>query len=330
MEIAILKLGALGDVLRTTSILVRAHPLVAEVRTVEPEDDEELGNLGETLRGRFDRILSLDDELALCRLATAMAGDPTSGRLSGAYVDEQGERRYTPDVAPWFDMGLLSVLGKEEADRLKLANRESHAQIYARMLGIEPGEPRLELEADVVARARAFVAARGVDGSVPLIGLNTGAGGRWESKRLPVDRAADLALELHARRDGRVALLLLGGPGEAERNAAILRAVGDRALLVDAGTDHGLLEFAALVYRCDLLVTSDSLALHVAVARRVPTVAFFAPTSAVEIDLHGRGEKVRSTSPDYGSYRSDADTSTLTVERLADAVERVLAAHAGG
>ena len=76
------------------------------------------------------------------------------------------------------------------------------------------------------------------------------------------------------------------------------------------------MEFAAIVRGLDLLLTSDSLALHVAVAGRVPVVAFFAPTSAAEIELYGRGEKVVSTSPDYCNYRKDADTSTLTAENL--------------
>ncbi len=53
-------------------------------------------------------------------------------------------------------------------------------------------------------------------------------------------------------------------------------------------------------------------------------VAFFAPTSAAEIELYGRGAKVASTAPDACSYRPDADNSTVTVERLLDAIARVL------
>jgi hypothetical protein len=74
--------------------------------------------------------------------------------------------------------------------------------------------------------------------------------------------------------------------------------------LVDGGTDNGLLRFAALVSLCSLLITSDSLALHVALARDVRTVAFFAPTSAAEIELYGLGEKVVSTARDYCSYKA--------------------------
>jgi hypothetical protein len=67
----------------------------------------------------------------------------------------------------------------------------------------------------------------------------------------------------------------------------------------------------------------------VATALEVPVVAFFAPTSAAEIELHGLGEKVVSTSSDYCSYARDVDRSTLTVERLVAASLRVLDGQVG-
>lgn len=347
-SILILKTGALGDVLRTTSILpglrerergaaiewvtapaavdlVGGSSSLAAVHVVSPGDAEGLERLGEDLAVRaFDWVISLDDEEPLCRLASRVAG---GGRLSGAYWDErEGCARYTEDVAPWFDMGLLSVHGKEVADRLKLENRRSHPELYAAMLGISMGRPELPLPEAALAFAAEFTERHGLDASVPLIGLNTGAGGRWISKQLPEERVVDLAREVHAALGGKVRFLLLGGPEEGERNERILAGLRTaRGLsVVDAGVANSMLEFAALVDRCTLLVTSDSLALHVAIARRVKIVAFFAPTSAAEIELYGLGEKVASTAPDYCSYRKDADNSTLTAERLCAAVVRVL------
>lgn len=352
MDLAILKTGALGDVVRTTSILpglvqrhapatitwvtaegavdlVATHRLVDRVCTVDPGSAESLAALERRLAGtRFDRVLSFDDEEPLCALATRLAGG-RPGVLSGAYLDPEGRRTYTPDTAPWFDMGLLSVHGKEEADRRKLANTESHAAIFARMLGIEMGRPELFLPDEACAFATSFVARHELDELGPLVGLNTGAGGRWESKKLPEDKtialAEDLAARLRAAGTATPAFLLLGGPEEGERNARIGAGLEGRVRWVDGGTRNALLDFAALIDRLDLLVTSDSLALHLAVAREVPVVAFFAPTPAAEIELYGNGVKVASTAPDYASYRRDADTSTLTVERLAEACLGVLA-----
>lgn len=348
--ILVIKTGALGDVLRTTSILpglrartgapvawvtahgaadlVRGHPLVDELVSVDPKSASEIDALADALRERrFSWVISLDDELPLCRLASRVASD----RLSGAHLDARGERAYTRDVAPWFDMGLLSVHGKEEADRRKLANERSHPAIYADMLGIAMGEPELPLPEDALERAREFASAHELEAQRPVVGLNTGSGGRWVSKQLSIERTVELARSLHAALAGRVGFVLFGGPEEEERNralAAALRAAPEGIAFADAGTGNALLDFAALVGLCDLLVASDSLALHVAIARRVPVVCFFAPTSAAEIELFGRGEKVRSTAPDYCSYRPDADASTITVERLRAACLRVLASSA--
>ncbi|MEQ1892756.1 MAG: glycosyltransferase family 9 protein, partial [Planctomycetota bacterium] len=210
------------------------------------------------------------------------------------------------------------------ADRRKLANRSSHPAIFARMLGIEMGEPELELSREVCAFVADFARRTELDGHGPVIGLNTGSGGRWESKKLSEERTIELARALTDEL-GRATFLLCGGPEEEERNAAIGRGLTRAGVRwVDAGTENGLLEFTALVARCRLLVTSDSLALHLALTQKVPVLAFFAPTPAHEIEFYGRGEAVCSTAADYASYRRDADTSTLTVARLLPAALRLL------
>lgn len=342
-SIVVLKTGALGDVLRTTSILpglarahrgaaivwvtapdaadlVRGHPLVTRVVTADPARDDFVERAAEQLRDEpMDRVLSFDDERSVCRLASRLVPDAHAEgqRLSGAYEAPDGTLRYTPDTAPWFEMGLLSEHGIERADELKRANRRSHPEIFAAMLGIDAGAPRLEIDAAARRTADAWWAQQeSVLGSLPRVGLNTGAGGRWTSKRLPVDRTARLARAIHAARDGDVAFVLLGGAAEAERNVRLASELANDVAWVDAGANRSVQEFAAIVDGLDVLVSSDSLALHIAVARAVPVVCFFAPTSAAEIELEGRGTKVASTAPDACSYRPDADTSTLTVERL--------------
>ncbi|MEW6074494.1 MAG: glycosyltransferase family 9 protein [Planctomycetota bacterium] len=349
MRILILKTGALGDVLRTTSILsglharhpgcrvswlvaegaedlVRHHPLVAAVHSVRPEDPSSVAAAGQKLGAEaWDRVLSFDDEVPLCALASRLSGGGDPAILSGAYLDAEGRPAYTPDTAPWFDMGLLSRFGKAEADRRKAANRESHPALFARMLGIAPGEPALPIPAAALRRAAAWMARAGLEAAGAVVGLNTGAGGRWDAKRLPVGRTIALAERIARDSSAAVAFVVLGGPEEAARQAEILRGLAGRVRAVDGGTENSLLDFAARIDRLDLLVTSDSLALHVAIARRVKVLAFFAPTSAAEIELYGRGEKVASTAPDSCSYRPDADTSTLTVERLAPPALRLLA-----
>jgi len=363
-EILIIKTGALGDVLRTTAVLrglaqrhagaritwltatgalelVEHHPCVARALGVDLRSEQALESCARELeRGAFARIVSLDDELPLCALATRLdARARAAGSenvLVGAHLRPDGVRAYTANAAAWFDMGLLSVHGKQRADELKLLNRRSQPAIYAEMLGIAMGEPELPLAAAQLEQARIELAQRMASaraslrpGQRPLIGLNTGAGGRWESKKLSIERTVELAEQLARALRGEVDFLLLGGRDERKRNDAILALARTRAglgaaTLVDGGTEHSLLGFAGLVDALDLLVTSDSLALHVACARRVPVVAFFAPTSAAEIEFYGRGEAVCSTSADYCSYRADANNDSITPERVAAAALRWL------
>ncbi len=346
-RILIIKTGALGDVLRTTSILpgladrfsdlhitwltahgarrlVEGHRLVDTVLSVDPGDEAEITALGQTLTSEsFDWVLSLDDEEPLCRLASAQA----TSKLTGAFLTEQGGRDYTNDVAPWFDMGLLSHLGKQAADRLKVVNEESHPAIFARMFGIDTGQPDLDLAESDLAGAQAFFDSNGLADGHPVIGLNTGAGGRWTSKTMALPEVVNCMQALHRALAGNCHFLILGGVAEAVRNQEImLRAssLGEPLHVVDGGENNSLGAFAALVDRLHLLISSDSLALHMAIARCRPVVAFFAPTSAAEIELYGLGEKVISTSADYCSYQKDADNSSITGERVAQAAMRTL------
>ena len=66
---------------------------------------------------RSDNLLFSPDgsQVTLVDWQGAGVGPPS---FDLAYFDtSEGRRAYTADVAPWFDMGLLSVHGKEEADR---------------------------------------------------------------------------------------------------------------------------------------------------------------------------------------------------------------------
>jgi hypothetical protein len=55
-------------------------------------------------------------------------------------------------------------------------------------------------------------------------------------------------------------------------NAALLNGICD-AGVIDGGCDHALREFGAVLTLGDVVVTADSLALHIATALGVPAVA---------------------------------------------------------
>jgi heptosyltransferase-2 len=122
-----------------------------------------------------------------------------------------------------------------------------------------------------------------------LIGINPGAGRVFANKAWRPEGYVELMGEV----GGRVAdarFLLLGGADEAGLIGRLRAAGGARALSV--GTHHPLGVFAALIERCGVVVSGDTLAMHLAVGVGRRSVAIFGPTCPQEIDLFGLGEKI--------------------------------------
>ncbi|HTT67768.1 MAG TPA: glycosyltransferase family 9 protein [Gemmatimonadales bacterium] len=350
MHVALIKLGALGDVVRTTSLVpglkrldpaleltwitdAAAVPLIGyhgDVRFVRTPDEP--GAWRET---QFDWVISLDDSRVACHLASLLR----SLQLSGAYRAADGSLRYTPDLEEWFGMGLLRSEedgGLAEANRRKQANARTFGQILfdgLRLAG--PVErplvqipPAARLEADRVLMDLAAQTGTDLGGErrAKVVALNTGAGTRWKYKSWGEDDTAQLAARLHDELGA--AVILTGGVEEAVRNARIV-AAADRPGVLAAPLLPDLLVFTALLGRCDAVVTSDSLAMHLALSQGVSTIAFFGPTSDAEIDLFGLGEKVVTPLPCRRCYLQDCEVrphcmQSIGVARLFDATARWL------
>jgi len=309
-NILIIKLGALGDVLRTTCILEGLHnkyhnasiswltaatalcllennSLIENVFTIEDSVTNRL------LRTSYDLIISLDDEPAACELAARL----TTKRFFGAYrVNDK--TLYTTDSAVWFDMSLISIFGKVEADKRKKENQRSYPDILFDALGITGGKPSLPLSAGNREFARQFARNHLSPGTLK-IGLNTGAGNRWQYKRLSIRQTIDIAE--HLSLDPGREILLFGGPDESQRNESIISK--SDCSIVETGAGNSINNFAALIELCDLLITSDSLAFHIASALDVATIVFFGPTSSAEIHLFSPGSKITSPLPCVCCYK---------------------------
>jgi ADP-heptose:LPS heptosyltransferase len=102
-------------------------------------------------------------------------------------------------------------------------------------------------------------------------------------------------------------IVLFGGPGEEELNASLLRKAA--ANVVSAGNHNCLPRFAALINLVDVLITPDTLALHIALALRKQVIAYFGPTAPWEVDLFGMGEKIIAPVDCIACYRSDCPKS---------------------
>ena len=328
MHILIVKHAALGDVVRTSyfakplkdkfgaalRLSWLTSPAAVPMIRFNSAIDDIWTTFDEAQVHAFDRVYSLDDEMSVLQGVSRLR----TRELTGAYLDAERKETYSEDAAEWFDMGLLSRFGKSRADELKKRNERGHAQIFARMFGVDRAAPLFYGDAALEAWARAWIGPRR-----PAVGVNVFAGGRWPSKQLPAAAAGDLidALVLGKTPLGLNCHVVLIGMGEDHRhNQELVRRFSTPRLRA-AITDDSPLRLAALIKALDYLITSDSLPMHLAISQQVRTIAFFAPTSAAEIDDFGVLTKVASRSEDYCSYKPDADNRDLSAARIVSAMD---------
>jgi heptosyltransferase-2 len=334
-RILIVKLHAVGDVLRTTSLLPGIHrrwpgahvtwitsraaatlfqgnPLVDRVLIFPGHSPVELDV------ERFDVIISPDAAPESCSLARYARGDQ---RIGFDMTDRCAPVPMSAAAERWLEMGIR--------DDRKKANRLSYQEHMAAIMGVdyrrEP--PILELTDEDRARGRDLKVRHPTKAGQRIVGLNTGAGGRWRFKRWTEDGFARLISRL--LEDGHQ-VWLLGGPDEVERNARLAAASGGR--VVETGCGNSMREFAGIVDCCDAIVTGDTLALHVAIARRKPVVVLFGPTSLHEIEVFGRGERIAPDLDCLVCYKQDCDfvpncMDSITPDTVHQAVTRQLRTH---
>lgn len=331
-NILVLKFDAIGDVMRSTAILhgIRARFPSARVTWFTKDNCRDIftGNpaVDEVLlledpwsewrlrAQKFDIVYSLDPSPASASIATSVHAE----NVIGFVVDAMGKTKPATESANrWYEMGLR--------DDLKRANTQTYFEHLFELADLEfrsDYRPQLVLSDVERATAERTRHAFGLDDGAPVIGLYSGAGGRWRYKRWTVEGYAALADRLVMHNRGHV--MLLGGPEDAGMiDEIVARSVHGDAL-VRPGI-QSLRNFFLQVALLDVLVCGDTLALHVATALSRHVVALFGPTSAAEIDLFGRGVKILGKVPCLGCYLADCDVrptcmDTITVDEVEAAI----------
>ena len=123
----------------------------------------------------------------------------------------------------------------------------------------------------------------------PLIGINPGATFGL-AKCWPPDRFGAVGRRLADKWQTRV--LLFGKEGERPIVYEVLRHLGTKG--IDLTGKTGLLQLAALLERCTLLVTNDTGTMHIATAVGTSVVALFGPTPRLTTGPWGEGHVVVS------------------------------------
>jgi heptosyltransferase-2 len=285
----ILKLGALGDVLRTTTLLHILPPGVTWVTSAKAAPLLEqnsfihrlclIENLDSSIvHEPFDLVINLEDEMAAARLASQVQ----AAKRLGPYLGENGVA-YEESSRPWFDMSLSSRFGKEKADQLKRENLKTYQDLTFTMLGKTfEGEEYILKAPDGVAPATG------------LIGLERRVGDVWPMKQW--NKFDALAREL-------------------ERSGFRLKFLEQRPRLQQYIED---------IQQCEVVVSGDTLAMHIALALRKKVVAIFTCTSPQEIYDYGRLVKVVSPLWKKYFYRREYVSEAADAIALRQVLDAVL------
>jgi hypothetical protein len=294
MNTLIIKLGATGDVVRTTPLLRRLSGHVTWVTAAKNADllrdtAAELSCFSwedrEQARGEiYDLAINLEDDLESASFLETVRYK----QLFGAYVDSAGQLRYTDDSRRWFDLSLISVYGRERADALKLQNRSTYQELVFGGVGFAFAGERYLLPKAVET---------GLSGDVAIA---PAAGPVWPMKNWAF--YDQLKKDLEA--DGLVVNVM------PKRNS--------------------LLEHLADVQGHRCLLSGDSLPMHLGLGSLVRCVSLFTCTSPWEIYDYGVQTKIISPLLEEFFYKRGMDvraTSAISLKEVHEAVVRQFAAE---
>ena len=272
----IIKTGAVGDVVRTTSLLNVIAGNIYWItdnasKPLFPGDIQGLNvwSLAEAFyilkNIRFSRIISLEEDGDCAELAVSMK----ASHLTGIYANN-GKINYTDDSSPWFDMSKVSKLGIKKANELKKRNELSYQHYIFQMAGEKfNGEPY-----------RIF-AKDGVNSRPGLIGIERRTGTQWPNKQWS---GYDELIE------------------RLSENGFRIRTFEQRENIRDYLVD---------IAECYHIVSGDTLAMHIALGYKKTCTAIFNCTSLQEIYDYGMVKKVVSPLLDKYFYSSSYDAEVI-------------------
>jgi len=296
-RILIIKLGAAGDVIRTTPLLskIREKYPNAEVvwltcfpdlvpgRIVNKTLNFELKNTLWLSEQKFDWLINLDKDDE----AIALAEKIKAGKKSGFGMDAGGKCR---------PLGNKAALDKWQTglwDDLNKINTRNYMQEIFSICGFEfSGE-------EYILEKKASLQWPGIDKSKRVIGLNTGCGGRWITRLWSNDNWVDLAVLL---KDRGFEVVLLGGPQEHEKNLAIAKKADVKY--------PGYFDFPGfidLVDQCDTIVSQVTMAMHIAIGLKKKLVLINNIFNKHEFFLYDRGSIIEPELKCLGCFKQKFD-----------------------
>ncbi len=321
-RILIIKLAAIGDVIRTTPLLERfrkEYPGCQITWITNTPDILPANHIDEIypfdfkstyiLRHReFDLATNLDKDWEACALLNDVKAEEKYGfNLENGHISAA-----TNAATHKLITGLF--------DEYSQANTKSYLEEIFEILHMDFKGEDYVLERDQESFDKWESIREQAEGK-PIIGLNTGCGHRWTTRLWPADYWISLIQQL--QQDGYYPLIL-GGPEEDEQNQHYTQLTGAYYPGI-----YPLQEFIAITDHCDVIVSAVSMMMHIAIGLKKPLILFNNIFNSYEYELYGRGEIIEPpTGCDdfYGQYctRERHCMKDIPVETVYQAIERHL------
>ena len=284
-RILIIKLGALGDVIRTTPILRKLKEVYPESEiwwitrfpeilpdVVDFKLSFDLENILTLQKTRFDFLFNLDKDREACALA-----DMVEAEVKKGFTLKNGRcAPFDSDAEHKFMTGIFDDVSK--------LNRKSYPEEIFEICGFKFNGERYILD-NFAGDGYSW----NFDKSKKIVGLNTGCGDRWVSRLWPDKYWVELAVKL---KEAGFFPIFLGGEKEHEKNLELSKQSG-----CHYPGHFPLRQFINLVDQCDLVVTTVTMALHIAIGLGKKVVLLNNIFNKYEFELYGLGEIVEPERP---------------------------------
>ena len=289
-KILFIKLGAIGDVIRTTPLLekykekygdchftwITHSPQVVPKNEVDEILKWEESSVSYLSNQEFDIAINLDKEKEACMLLSLVNSKDKFG-----FIWKDGHLNTATNNA---EHKLITGL----FDHISKRNTKNYLQEIFEICHFDFNGEDYKINLNQKGSDIWKKKLRKLANGKTIIGLNTGCGLRWKTRLWPKEHWVELINNLE--RQGYFCLLM-GGPNEDEMNHYYAKQTNATYL----GT-FSLEEFISITNNTDIIVTPVSMMMHIAIALKKQLMLFHNIFNIHEFELYGRGIIIEPTS----------------------------------
>lgn len=282
-KILFIKLGAIGDVIRTTPLIERYNkeyqnchfswithsPQVVPKEKVDVVYKWDESSVSLLASQEFNIAINLDKDKEACMLLSLVNAKSKFGFLwKDGHINTATDRAEHKLITGFFDHISKQNTKNYLEEIFEICHFDFKGEEYLinlnKKLNIAWKKKIDELSGDRI-----------------VIGLNTGCGLRWKTRLWPKEYWVQLIRDLEKQ---NYFCLLMGGPDEDKMNRFYEKETNATYL----GT-FSLQEFIAITNSTDIIVTPVSMMMHIALALKKQLMLFHNIFNIHEFELYGRG-----------------------------------------